>query len=178
MKRCLNKRTHRSFWALIPSEIQWTTFATSSELSLASVRLRVIWASVGAFSWLTSKILKLSPLSTIANSSANAQDSTGSFLWWQDSVNWSKAGFVESKLVFGSPVRSGFLAPSALDRNRNRSSQFQKQLKTGPNRDRPVFCGLLAVTRPVLTGSGLNWFLTSLDRSCGVQQPQKNILSI
>src|SRR5277367_1576029 len=29
-------------------------------------------------------------------------------------------------VVFGSPVRSGFLAPSALDRNRNQSCQFQK----------------------------------------------------
>jgi len=45
------------------------------------------------------------------------------------------------QLVFESPVRSGLLVPSALDRNRNRSSQFQKLPKTGPNRDRPVFCG-------------------------------------
>ena len=47
------------------------------------------------------------------------------------------------RLVFESPVRSGLLAPSALDRNRNRSFQFQKLQKTGPNRYRPVICGLL-----------------------------------
>jgi len=72
------------------------------------------------------------------------------------------------QLVFESPVRSGLLVPSALDRNRNRSFQFQKLPKTGPNRDRPVLCGLLrsfAVTRPVLTGYGLNWFMTGLDWS-------------
>jgi len=48
-----------------------------------------------------------------------------------------------SKVVFGSPVQSGLLVPSALDCNRNRSSQFEKLQKPRPNRNRPVFCGLL-----------------------------------
>ena len=48
-----------------------------------------------------------------------------------------------SFLVFGSLVRSGFLMPQGLNRNRNRSSQFEKCQKTGLNRNRPVFCGLL-----------------------------------
>jgi hypothetical protein len=47
-------------------------------------------------------------------------------------------------VVFESPVRSGLLAPSALDRNRNRSSQFQKLQKpdrTATDRSFAVFCG-------------------------------------
>jgi len=47
------------------------------------------------------------------------------------------------KVVFGSPVWSGLLVPSALDRNHNRSSQFEKLQKLRPNCNRPVFCGLL-----------------------------------
>jgi hypothetical protein len=46
-------------------------------------------------------------------------------------------------LVFESPVRSGLLALIALDRNRNRSSIFETLRKTGPDRQRPVFCGSL-----------------------------------
>ena len=46
-------------------------------------------------------------------------------------------------LVFESPVRSGLLAPSALDCNHNRSSQFEKLQKTGLNHDRPVKTGLV-----------------------------------
>jgi len=52
-------------------------------------------------------------------------------------VGWLK------KLVFGSPVQSGLLVPSALDRNCNWSSQFEKLQKLRPNCNRPVFCGLL-----------------------------------
>jgi len=37
---------------------------------------------------------------------------------------------VVSHLVFESPVQSGLLVPSTLDRNRNWSSQFEKVQKT------------------------------------------------
>jgi len=47
------------------------------------------------------------------------------------------------EVVFGSPVRSGFLTPRAIDRDRNRSFYFRIVQKTGLNRYRPVFCGLL-----------------------------------
>jgi len=47
----------------------------------------------------------------------------------------------EQHIVFESPVWSSLLAPSALDRNRNWSSQFQKLQKTEPNCHRMVFCG-------------------------------------
>jgi hypothetical protein len=41
-------------------------------------------------------------------------------------------------LVFGSPVRSGLLPSSGMDRDRNRSTEFGNPRKTGPNRRRPV----------------------------------------
>src|SRR6266508_1810737 len=46
-------------------------------------------------------------------------------------------------LVFGSPVRSGFLTPRVINRNRNRSFYFQIPKKTGPNRCGPVHIGFL-----------------------------------
>jgi len=42
------------------------------------------------------------------------------------------------------PVR--FLTLRAIDRDRNRSFYFRIVQKTGPNRYRPVFCGLLRLT--------------------------------
>ena len=46
-------------------------------------------------------------------------------------------------LVFGSPVRSGFLTPRVINRNRNRSFYFRIPKKTGPNRCGPVHIGFL-----------------------------------
>ena len=48
-------------------------------------------------------------------------------------------------IVFESPVWSSLLVPSALDRNRNWSSQFEKLQKTGPNCNRLVLTGLQLV---------------------------------
>jgi hypothetical protein len=66
--------------------------------------------------------------------------------------------------VFESPVRSGFLAPRALDRDRDRSLKSEIVKKTGPNRSWSVFCGHK-------TGLNRLWFRlvqnrsrTSLDR--------------
>ena len=56
-------------------------------------------------------------------------------------------------LVFESPVWSGLLAHSALDRNCNQSSQFEKLQKTGLNHNRLVVCGFLQLqdrSRPVM----------------------------
>ena len=50
---------------------------------------------------------------------------------------------VHMLLVFGSLVRSSLLVPSALDCNRNWSSQFEKLQKPRPNCNRLVFCSLL-----------------------------------
>jgi hypothetical protein len=68
-------------------------------------------------------------------------------------------------LVFGSPVWSGLLVPSALDRNHNWSSQFEKLQKPRLNRNRPV-----------LTSSGLNRFVTGLDRSLCRSGGQETII--
>jgi len=46
-------------------------------------------------------------------------------------------------IVFESPVQSGLLVPSTLDRNHNQSFQIEKPQRTGPNCERPVFCSLL-----------------------------------
>ena len=48
---------------------------------------------------------------------------------------WEKAieEELEVLLVFGSPVRSGFLTPRAIDRDHNRSFYFRIPKKTGPN---------------------------------------------
>ena len=72
--------------------------------------------------------------------------------------------------MFESPVRSGLFTSKAQDRDRDRSFGLHRLPKTGPNRCRPVQCGLLrsfAVTRPVLTSYGWHRFVTGLDRSCG-----------
>jgi hypothetical protein len=46
-------------------------------------------------------------------------------------------------IVFESPVRSGFWAPKALDRDQDRSFKSHIPKKTGPNRCEPVLVGLL-----------------------------------
>src|SRR6266545_7523875 len=51
--------------------------------------------------------------------------------------------FDNAFVVFGSPVRSGFLTPRAIDRDRNRSFYFRIPKKTGPNRCGPVHIGFL-----------------------------------
>src|SRR6266540_69918 len=71
--------------------------------------------------------------------------------------------------VFGSLVRSSFLTPRVINRNRNRSFYFQIPKKTGPNRCGPVHIGFFAVTRPVKTVTGLNQSQTGSNRSCRSQ---------
>ena len=56
------------------------------------------------------------------------------------------------RVVLGSPVRSGLLTPKGVDRDRDRSSKFEKWQKTGPNRCKPVQCGLYAVFCGLETG--------------------------
>jgi hypothetical protein len=51
--------------------------------------------------------------------------------------------------VLESPVRSGFSAPEALNRNRNRLNIFSRVLKTGLNRNGPVKVGFFQL---------INWF--------------------
>ncbi|KDR83305.1 hypothetical protein GALMADRAFT_55571, partial [Galerina marginata CBS 339.88] len=58
------------------------------------------------------------------------------------------------RIVFESPVQSGFLALRALTADRDRSIKIQKVQKTEPNRSRPVKCGFFAVYEPVLTSYG------------------------
>jgi hypothetical protein len=56
--------------------------------------------------------------------------------------------------VLESPVRSGFSAPEAINRNRNRLIFFFRVLKTGPNRNGPVTIGfyqLINWLKPVKT---------------------------
>jgi len=70
--------------------------------------------------------------------------------------------------VFESPVRSGLLPREAWTETETgpRKSRNRKRLdRTAKDRSAVVGLGLLAVTRPVLTGPGLNRFVTSLDRS-------------
>ena len=62
-----------------------------------------------------------------------------------------------SSLVFESPVRSGFLTPRVIDRDRDRSFEIEIGQKTGPNRYGPVFCGLLQLqdrSKPVMVQTG------------------------
>src|ERR1700679_951970 len=47
------------------------------------------------------------------------------------------------EVVFKSPVRSGLLTLRGMDRDQDRSTITIKGRKTGPDRPRPVFCGLL-----------------------------------
>jgi len=47
------------------------------------------------------------------------------------------------EVVFGSPVRSGFLTQRAIDQDRNQSIYFQIRKKTGPNRCGPVHISFL-----------------------------------
>ena len=73
-------------------------------------------------------------------------------------------------VVFESLVRSGFLAPRALDRDRDWSFKSHIVEKTGPNRCEPVLVGLLWLqdrSGPVLVQTGSRLVL---DRS----EPQKN----
>src|SRR5271156_228514 len=70
---------------------------------------------------------------------------------------YEKDGSSMRRVVFESPVLSGLLTSKAQDRDRDRSFGLHRLPKTGPNRCRPVQCGLLrsfAVTRPVLTSYG------------------------
>ena len=46
-----------------------------------------------------------------------------------------------SELVFESPVRSGFLTPQGLNRDRNRSTLFPEVKKTGLDRKKTTDCG-------------------------------------
>jgi len=80
-------------------------------------------------------------------------------------------------VVFESPVRSGLLVPSALDHNCNQSSQFQALPKTGPNRNRPVFCSLLRLQdqlKPVMVLTGSWLVLTGLNQHLAVKEMNFN----
>jgi hypothetical protein len=74
-------------------------------------------------------------------------------------------------LVFESPVRSGLLPSRAWTETETGLRNLRKCKKpdrTAKDRSKGVGLGLSAVTRPVLTGYGLNRFRTGLDRSSGV----------
>ena len=61
------------------------------------------------------------------------------------------------RVVFESPVRSGFLTPRVIDWDRDRSFEIEIGQKTGPNRYGPVFCGLLQLqdrSKPVMVQTG------------------------
>ena len=71
-------------------------------------------------------------------------------------------------LVLGSPVQSGFLARTPLDRDRDQLTSFHKPRETWPVRYWPVQSGLtrfFPVTRPVSTSYGPDWSGTGRDRS-------------
>jgi hypothetical protein len=70
-----------------------------------------------------------------SSSRAAGVDSTGFIIEDESDLTW--------ELVFESPVRSGFWAPKALDRDRDRSFKSHIPKKTGPNRCEPVLVGLL-----------------------------------
>ena len=60
-------------------------------------------------------------------------------------------------VVFESPVRSGFLTPQGLNRNRNRSALSPEVKKTGPDRKKTADRGFnrsldRSQSAPVLTG--------------------------
>ena len=92
--------TNWSFLALIPSAIQSTMLPSPLPLSLLSHSLNIISARVGSFWWLTSKIFKCSPLSSIAKCSSDFHVSTGRLHFLQDLINSSNAGLVESKPIW------------------------------------------------------------------------------
>jgi len=70
--------------------------------------------------------------------------------------------------VFESPVRSGLLplrAWTETETGPHKSRNHKRPDRTAKDRSTVVGLGLLAVTRPVLTGSGLNRSVTGLDQS-------------
>ena len=75
--------------------------------------------------------------------------------WWRGWGSSIRGWWVG--VVFESPVRSGFLAPRALDRDRDQSFNSQFVEKTGPNRYGPVLVGLLRLqdrSEPVMVQTG------------------------
>jgi hypothetical protein len=67
------------------------------------------------------------------------------------------------EVVFESLVRSGLLAHFWKDRDRDRSTLIPEWKKTGPDRRKPVFCGLLqsfSDLRLVFSLFGFNQFRT------------------
>ena len=90
------------------------------------------------------------------------------FFWFVFEVN-NEAGWLfrnfengremsePNRLVLGSPVRSGFLTPRDMDRDRDRSFEIYIGPKTEPNWYGPVFCGFLRLqdrSKPVMVQTG------------------------
>jgi hypothetical protein len=127
--------------------------SNSSSLSVASPASWLVFC--WAFFWRSSQRFSFSALRLAASCWASTTD---------------VETLVLSMVVFEGPVRSGLWASRGLDRDRDRSSPVQKPQKTGPNRRKPVQCGLL---RSFAVFCGLS---TGLNRSLPKKEI-KNILS-